>query len=122
MAIKLFSVSSALPGIYRNILPYDLSLIRNQCSRDQSCKKLPTLVKLSKCAWHGAQYQRTNASSFPQESLVRYWVSRLLPPEPVRVPLPRRCPGLPPLTHALPGAGKGHGARTSLSAWEVNWP
>lgn len=119
MAIKLFSESSALPGIYRNILAYDLSLIRNQCSRDQSYKKPPRLVELSKCAWHGAQCQRANASSFPQESLVRYWVSRLLPPEPVSVPLPLRCPGLLPLTHALPGAGKGHGARTSLSAWEV---
>lgn len=122
MAIKLFSESSALPGIYRNILAYDLSLIRNQCSRDQSYKKPPTLVELSKCAWHGAQYQRANASSFPQESLVRYWVSRLLPPEPVSVPLPLRCPGLLPLTHALLGQAKAMGQGPPSQLGKSNWP
>lgn len=56
VTIKLsFSVSSALPGIYVNILPYNLSLICNQCSRDRNNKKSPTLVKLSKCAWCGTQ-------------------------------------------------------------------
>lgn len=119
MTIKLFSVSSALPGIYRNILPYNLSLIRNQCSRDQSYKKSPRLVKLPKRGWRGAQYQRAKASLFPQETLVRYWVSCLLPPEPVVSPCSLRCPGSVALTHSLPGAGKGQGSRTSLSAWEV---